>query len=70
MMLPNYPAISMNCVISNFIYNNQFLANSEMSQSLSFLMNMSYIASTNLLKGITKLGNNWLILIKPRLYLQ
>ena len=70
MMLPNYPAISMNCVISNFIYNNQFLANSEMSQSLSFLMNMSYITSTNLLKGITTLGNNWLILIKPRLYLQ
>ena len=29
------------CEVSNFIYNNQFLANFEMSQSLPFLMNMS-----------------------------
>ena len=29
------------CCLSNFIYNNQFLANFEMSQSLPFLMNIS-----------------------------
>ena len=33
MMLRNYPAIFMN-------YNNQFLANFKMPQSLHFLMNM------------------------------
>ena len=40
----------LQCYISNFIYNNQFLANVEMSQSLLFLMNMS--TSTNLSKTL------------------
>ena len=31
----------LHCYNSNFIYNNQFSANFEMSQSLPFLMNMS-----------------------------
>ena len=31
----------LHCYVSNSIYNNQFLANFEMSQSLAFLMNMS-----------------------------
>ena len=29
------------CYVSEFIHNNQFLANFEMSQNLPFLMNMS-----------------------------
>ena len=41
MMLHNYPAIyELLCYVSNFIYNNQFLADLEMSQRLPFLMNM------------------------------
>ena len=30
----------LHCYMSNCIFNNQFLANFEMSQSLPFLMNM------------------------------
>ena len=30
----------LHCYVSNFIYNNHFLANFEMSQSLPFIMNM------------------------------
>ena len=30
----------LHCYVSNFVYNNQFLAKFEMSQSLPFLMNM------------------------------
>ena len=37
MVLHSYPAIFKNCTaMYNFIYNNQFLANFEMSQTLPF----------------------------------
>ena len=39
------------CYGSNFVYNNQFLANFEMSESLPFSMNMSLgLANTKKLK--------------------
>ena len=63
MMLCNYPAIFMNCttnfrilcelVLSNFLHNNQLLANFELSQGLPFLMNMS------------KWAHQWKILFYP-----
>ena len=53
----------LHCYGSDFIYNNQFLANFEMSQSLHFLMNISNTFKTD----IGESDYNWIHRVGPKI---